>query len=98
MMLAARETLKQRSGMARAVGRMASIGKLELGLELFEKAAAFHGFDSLPPAVAPDVRQLTLAFSRLAEQSILPAQVAAGESMARLLASDHLDDRGAGGS
>jgi hypothetical protein len=98
MMSAARESLKQRSGMARAVGRMASIGKLELGLGLFEKAAAFHGFDSLPPAVAPDVRQLTQAFYRLAEQSILPAQVAAGEPMARLLAGDPPGDRGSGRS
>ncbi len=97
LMLAARESLKQRTGMARAVGKMASIGKLELGLDLFEKAADFHGFDSLPPAIVPDVRQLTLAFARLAEQSILPAQVAAGEQMARLLASDPLGDRGVAG-
>ncbi|MGL5016837.1 MAG: ABC transporter substrate-binding protein, partial [Luteolibacter sp.] len=85
MMAAAREALQQRSGMAEAVGKMASIGKLELGLGLFEKAAALHGFDALPPAIAPDVQQLALAFARLAEQAILPVQVAAGEQTARLL-------------
>lgn len=89
MMSGARESLKQRGGMARAVGRMASIGKLELGIELFEKAAAFHGFDSLPPAIAPDVTELARAFARLAAQSALPPQVAAGEQMARLLVSGH---------
>jgi hypothetical protein len=88
MMASAMHSLKQPGEMAKAVRRMGGVGKPMLERELFENAATFHGYDSIPPAVAPDTRRLTLALKRLDELGILPAQVAAGEQTARLLASD----------
>lgn len=85
MISSARRCLMQPDGFVTAAEKMSRSGKPVLALELLEKAASLHGFDSLAPDVAPDARLLTLALARLAEHSILPAQVAAGESTARLL-------------
>ena len=85
MMASAKRCLLRPGGMAKAVEKMIACGKPQLGLEAFEKAASLHGFESLPPAVAPDAQHLMLALARLAEQAILPAQVAVGEQTARLL-------------
>lgn len=91
MMMSSKDVLAHKSGMSKAVSKMTRIGNLALPLDLFEKAAELHGFDSLPSAVAPDVRELTLAFARLSEQGVLPAQVASMEQMARLLVGSHVD-------
>lgn len=88
MMAGSRRSLGQPSGMKKAVVRMANAGKPVLALELLERAVGFHGFDSLPPAIMPDAKFLTLALERLAEQSILPTQVAPSELTARLLVCD----------
>ena len=90
MMVCSKRALEQKGGMSKAVARMARIGNLELALDLFEKAAEFHRFGDLPPAVAPDERLLTLALTRLGEQEVLPSNLASPEQMARLLVSNHI--------
>jgi hypothetical protein len=90
MMFSANRSLKDRSELAKAVSSMSRISKPILERELFEKGASFHGYDSRPPAIAPDIQQLTLALKRLDEFGILPAQVAAKEQTARLLVADPL--------
>lgn len=91
MMLCSKDALSEKSGMSKAVAKMARIGNLELTLDLFEKAAEFHRFVDLPPAVAPDEGLLAQALTRLREQEVLPSHLASPEQMARLLVSNHMN-------
>lgn len=88
MIASARHRLKQPNGFIKAAEKMSRTCRPALAIDLLEKAATLHGFESLGPDVAPDARDLTFALAQLAEHSILPAQVGAGENTARLLLCD----------
>ncbi len=84
---AAREHLKDSGKFAHAVGRMAQNGKSAISGDLMKRAGSLHAFSTLTHDIVPDAHTLAAELARLAEFSVLPAQVGQGEQTARLLLS-----------
>lgn len=82
---AARGHLKDPAKFGYAAGRMAQNGKSVISEELMRRAGRLHAFSTLTHDIVPDAHTLATELARLAEFSVLPAQVGQGEQTARLL-------------
>jgi hypothetical protein len=64
---------------------MAQNGKSAISEDLMKRAGSLHAFSTLTHDIVPDAHTLAAELARLAEFSVLPAQVGQGEQTARLL-------------